>query len=549
MATGSRSEASGSAPLKGAMLTRLKVSIIIAAIAVAPLFAGIGQPVRVEGGLVSGVPGQDKSILVFRGIPFAAPPVGDLRWRAPQPVAAWSGLKKTEQFSASCAQTLFPGRAGIGPWTYEFLTHNEVSENCLYLNVWTPAKSAHAKLPVFVYIYGGGFTGGSGAVPIYDGEGLARKGLVVVTFNYRLGVFGFLAHPELTKESGHNASGNYGLLDQIAALRWVRANILAFGGDPARVTIAGQSAGAISVHYLLASPLAKGLYQGAIAQSGGSSVETGAGVPAIAPNDLAAAEADGVRFASQKGVSSLRELRAMTWQELLKPVPWGQPGLPRFSPIVDGYVAPLSPLDALMQGKLNDVTVLTGCTTSEIAFGLMGPRPRVSADIYQHQAARKYGAAADEFLKLYPAGSDDRANESRTAASTDEALVGMYLWARKRDAAARTKTFIYLWDHPMPGPQAARWAAFHSSEIVYAMNTLYASDRPFTDTDRKIADMMSSYWANFAASGDPSGRGLPHWPSVGEKPEIMELGDRTGAVPLADDPARIAFFERYLGHE
>jgi para-nitrobenzyl esterase len=514
-----------------------------------PLLAAIEQPVKVEGGLVAGVAGQDKSILVFKGIPFAAPPVGDDRWREPQPVAAWTGVKRAEQFSASCAQTLFPGRAGIGPWTYEFLTHNEVSEDCLYLNVWTPAKSAHGKLPVFVYIYGGGFTSGSGAVPIYDGEGLARKGLVVVTFNYRVGVFGFLAHPELTKESPHHASGNYGLLDQIAALRWVHKNIAAFGGDPARVTIAGQSAGAISVHYLLASPLARGLYQRAIAQSGGSSVETGAGVPAIAPNNLTAAEADGVKFASQKGVSSLRELRAMTWQELLKPVPWGQPGVPRFSPIVDGYVAPLSPLDALLRGKLNDVTVLTGCTTSEIAYGLMGPGPRVSADIYQHQAARKYGAAADEFLKLYPAGSDDEANTSRTAASTDESLVGMYLWARKRDAAARTRTFIYLWDHPMPGSQAARWGAFHSSEIAYAMDTLYGSDRPFTDADRKIADMMSSYWTNFAASGDPNGKGLPRWLAVGEQREVMELGDHTGTVPLAGDAARIAFFERYLSHE
>jgi len=518
----------------------------ITAAAFLPLFATIHQPVKVNGGLVAGVPGQDKTITVFKGIPFAAPPVGDLRWRAPQPVVAWTGVKKAGEFSNSCVQTLTPGHNGFGPWTYEFLTHNEVSEDCLYLNVWTPAKSAHAKLPVFVYIYGGGFNSGSAEVPIYDGEGLARKGLVVVTFNYRVGILGFLAHPELTKESGYSASGNYGLLDQIAALRWVQTNITAFDGDPARVTIAGQSAGAISVHYLLASPLAKGLFQRAIAESGGSSVTTGSGLPAVAPRTLSEAEADGARFATQKGAASLRELRAISWQNLLKPVPAGPAGFLRFSPIVDGYLAPVAPLDALTAGKLNDVAVLTGCTTSEIAGGLMGPPPRTTADQFRNQTAKKYATAADEFLKLYSAGSDDEANASRTEASTDEALVGMDLLARKRDAAARTKTFIYLWDHPMPGPQAARWGAFHSSEIAYAMDTLYASDRPFADADRKIADMMSSYWANFAASGDPNGQGQPHWPAVGEKAEVMELGDHTGPVPLASDAARIAFFGKYL---
>jgi len=524
-----------------------------AAAAMLPLFAAIEQPVKVEGGLVAGAPGRDKTITVFKGIPFAASPMGDLRWRAPQPVAAWTGVKKAAEFGNSCVQTLTPGHDGFGPWTYEFLTHNRVSEDCLYLNVWTPAKSARAKLPVFVYIYGGGFNSGSAEVPIYDGEGLARKGLVVVTFNYRVGVFGFLAHPELTKESGYNASGNYGLLDQIAALHWVQRDIAAFGGDPARVTIAGQSAGAISVHYLLASPLAKGLFQRAIAESGGSSVTTSAGVPAVAPSTLAEAEDDGAKFATQKGASSLHEMRAMTWQELMKPVQTpptaGHPAFLRFSPIVDAYLAPVAPLDALMKGKLTDVPVLAGCTTGEIGGSFMGPAARISAEQYSNWVTKSYEGEADEFLRLYPGADADQANASRTAASTDQALVSMYLWARKRDARSRTKTWIYLWDHPMPGPQAARWGAFHSSEIAYAMDTLYASDRPFTEADRKIADMMSSYWANFAASGDPNGEGLAHWPAVGEKAEVMELGDHTGSVPLAGDAARITFFERYLSHE
>src|SRR5215469_2755528 len=232
-----------------------------------PLGAVIKQPLKVEGGQISGVPGKDTSILVFKGIPYAAPPVGDLRWRAPKPVLAWQGVRKADQFGNSCIQNIVTERK---PWTYEFMTHTEINEDCLYLNVWTPAKSANERLPVYIYIHGGGNTEGSGAVPAYDGEGLAKKGIIVVTVNYRLGIFGFFTHPELTAESDVRASGNYALLDLIAALRWVHENIAAFGGNPNRVTIGGQSAGASNTHSLVASPLAKGLFQGAIAESGSS---------------------------------------------------------------------------------------------------------------------------------------------------------------------------------------------------------------------------------------------------------------------------------------
>ena len=242
------------------------------------------EPLRLKQGLISGVPGTNESIAVFKGIPFAAPPVGAGRWRAPGPAAGWSGVRKAEAFSPSCIQSIATERK---PWTYEFMTHGEISEDCLYLNVWTPATSATARRPVFVYIYGGGNVEGSGAVPVYDGEGLASKGLVVVTFNYRVGVLGFFTHPELSKESPAQASGNYGLLDQIAAVKWVHDNIAAFGGDPARITIAGQSAGASAVHNLTASPLAKGLFHRGIADSG-SSIAAGGARP------LKDQEADGV---------------------------------------------------------------------------------------------------------------------------------------------------------------------------------------------------------------------------------------------------------------
>ena len=270
-------------------MQHLMALLLVAAL---PLGAAITKPVRVEGGRVSGMAGRQASIMAFKGIPFAAAPVGELRWRAPRAVVPWKGVRKATEFGASCMQTIVEERK---PWTYEFMTHNQISEDCLYLNVWTAARSPRERLPVFVYIYGGGNTEGSAAVPAYDGEGLASKGVVVVTVNYRLGLLGFFTHPELSKESGVNASGNYALLDLVAALRWIQANIVAFGGDPRRVTIGGQSAGAANVHSLVASALAKGLFHGAIAQSGSS-------VAALASTRrLAEQEQTGVKFAESKG--------------------------------------------------------------------------------------------------------------------------------------------------------------------------------------------------------------------------------------------------------
>jgi para-nitrobenzyl esterase len=511
--------------------------IAAAVLAAGSLNAAITQPVKVEGGLVSGVPATDAAIMAFRGIPFAAPPVADLRWRAPKPVVAWQGVRAADKFSASCIQNVVRERK---PWTYEFMTHGAISEDCLYLNVWTAAKSPAEKRPVYVYLYGGGFSEGSAAVPVYDGEGLAKKGLVVVTINYRVGVLGFLAHPELTKESDHQASGNYGLLDQIAALRWVRGNIAHFGGDENRVTVAGQSAGGVSVHDLTASPLAKGLFQRAIVESGGSSIDRSA---LGAARTLAQAEDDGRKFAESKGagsinsinsINSIKDLRAMSWQKVTE----SSPGL-RYAPIVDGYSLP-GPVR--MQ---NDVVMLTGANVGEL--GGLGPPPApMTAEKFRSQARQRYGAAADEFLKLYPADTDEAARMSQSRSVRDQALVSMYLWARERSKTARTRVYEYLWDHALPGPDAERYGAFHTSEVPYVMNTLNMSDRPFTDADRKIAGMMSSYWTNFAATGDPNGKGLAAWPAVGERPEVMEVGDKTELIPVAGSEAKFKFFEAFF---
>jgi para-nitrobenzyl esterase len=506
-------------------------------LAAVPAFAALNQPIKVEGGLVAGMPGKDPSIATFKGIPFAAPPVGDLRWRAPRPVVAWKGVLQANLFGPSCMQNIVAERK---PWTFEFMTHTDVSEDCLFLNVWTAAKSARERLPVYVYIHGGANTEGSGAVPAYDGEGLAKKGVVVVTVNYRLGILGFFTHPELTAESDVHASGNYALLDLIAALRWVHENIAAFGGNPERVVVGGQSAGASNTHSLVASPLAKGLFHGAIAESG-SSVN---GLGLMSARTLAEQEKLGVKFAEAKGAHSLADLRKMSWQELTAPIAGGGPGNTfRFGVVVDGYVQPAPAGEMFAQGKQNDVPTLTGCNRDE---GGASPQPTVTAEAFQRQAKQRYGDLADEFLALYPAANDEQARAALNESSRDAERVSMYLWAVGRGKTAKAPAYTYFWDHVLPGPDAGKYGAFHTSEVPYVMNALGMSERPFTDEDRKIADMMSSYWANFIRTGDPNGKGLPHWPAAGGSAGMtMEVGDHTAPIPVADK-AKLAFFEKAL---
>jgi para-nitrobenzyl esterase len=481
-----------------------------------PLGAALPDAVRTTGGQLSGTPGADRSVRVFKGVPFAAPPVGDLRWRAPKAAAPWQGVRKAVEFGANCMQQIVDRR---DPWTYEFMAHGATSEVCLYLNVWTAASRAGEKRPVFVYIYGGGFNEGSGSVPAYDGEGLAKKGLVVVNMNYRVGVLGFLAHPELTKESDRNSSGNYGLLDQLAALQWIHDNITAFGGDPGNVTIAGQSAGAMSVHALVWSPLAKGLFHRAVAQSGSVNL----------PRKLAEAEPEGVRFAESKGAKSIADLRAMTWEQLSAR---GQAAPPRFAPVTDEWLIPSDPAPA-------GVPFLIGSNADE---GGATPNPTITLEAFREQAKRRFSDRTDEFLKLYPVASDTDARGMQNASARDQARANLYLWAVKRQGANKSKVFTYFFTHPLPGPDVAKYGAFHTSEVPFVFNSLSRSDRPFTDADRKLGDLISSYWANFARTGDPNGKGLPHWPAVTAGSALtMELGDRPGPIPVASQP-QLEFF-------
>ena len=528
--------------------TKLAVLSITIAATAAPAARQIKQNspaplgiLKVAGGRISGAPAAGGRISAYKGIPFAAPPVAELRWRAPQAVRPWKDVRLADAFAASCVQNIVDVRK---PWTYEFMAHGRVSEDCLYLNVWTPARSASERNPVLVFIHGGANTEGSGSVPVYDGEGLAAKGVVAVTINYRLGVLGFLAHPELTKEAPYHASGNYGLLDQIAAVRWVRDNIAAFGGDPRRIAVAGQSAGAAAVRNLLISPLAKGTFQRAIAESGASVTGFGSNT-----RTLADAEQSGLRFSQEKGARSLADLRAMSWQQLVAQpaAPGGAPaGAPpfRWGTILDGHALTVSEAEAFASGSHNDVPVLAGSNKDE---GGAVPKPATTLEAYRKQAEQRYGDRAAEFLKLYPAASDEEAGAAQNESARDQSRVGTYLWAARRAKTARTKTFTYFWTHALPGPDSAQYGAFHTSEVPYVLNTLAMSDRPFSDADRKIADTMSSYWANFAATGDPNLRELATWPSVGESPDkTMAVGDSFEPIPLAGSPGKLKFWTALL---
>jgi para-nitrobenzyl esterase len=496
------------------------------------------KSVRTADGLVSGAEDQN-GVAAYLGIPFAASPVGNLRWHPPEPAPKWSGIRQADHFGASCMQDEPGARL---PWTAEFMTQGPVSEDCLFVNVWSSARASEAKQAVMVYIYGGGFTEGSGEVAVYNGENLARKGVVVVTFNYRVGALGFLVYPALTQESPNHSSGNYGLLDQIAALKWVHANIAAFGGDPARVTIFGQSAGAMSVAYLMRSPLAKGLFARAIAESGpglfmGNSASIG--------TPLAQAEKRGENFAESKGAHSLAELRAMPAADFFKSTPGapGASGMPASpgGPAADNWVVPEA-------DPAEQVPVIVGMVSGDAAFAAgFGAAPPKTVAEYDSQAEKIYGTMAPEFLKLFPAAQDSNVAAALQASHVDRARVSIYLWAGEQ-AKHSPRVYTYFFDHPIPWPQHPEFGAFHTSEVPYIFENLGILDRPWQPIDHKLSTEMSSYWSNFAKSGDPNGAELPRWPEYHpESHTTMKLGAETGPIPIAA-PARFAFFARFLEH-
>lgn len=484
--------------------------------------------VKTMNGMVSGTSNAAGDIKIFKGIPFAAPPVGELRWQPPQPVEGWRGVRKCDAFSASPMQNK---PVPFMMYTEEYLIPEKpISEDCLYLNVWTGAKAGNEKRPVIVWIYGGGFVTGGSACAIYDGEELAKKGVVFVSINYRVGVFGFLAHPELTKASGGKSSGNFALLDQVAALQWVKENIAAFGGDPDRVTIAGQSAGAFSVNALMASPLTKGLFQRAIAESGGMFNVDGRALT------LQAAEENGIKFMNAVHANSIEDMRKMSADDLQKAA-----GSFAASPVIDGYVLPANVYDIFSTAKQNDVPLLTGWNGDE-GFA---PQTIPTPEAYKADAEKKYGDLAGEFLKVFPGNDEEQIKKSQFALGRDNIFSWQnYTWAKMQTTHGKNKAYLYQFNHVSPTQE--KYGAFHSSEICYALHTLHTWKLPFTDEDRKLEDVMSTYWVNFATTGDPNGKGLSTWKAFDpKKPQVMVLNtDAQNMKPIAAQ-AEFDFMDKY----
>ncbi len=512
------------------------ISLAVMIAAAFSLLAG-GDPgvVRTEDGPISGVI-DSQGVTSYRGIPFGAPPVGNLRWRAPQPVVRWTTVRKADHFGNACFQIQDFSRL---PWSEPFMEQGPVSEDCLYLNVWTAAKSPSERRPVMVFLYGGGFVEGSGSVAVYDGAHLASRGVVVVNLNYRVGTLGFLVYPELTKESGHGSSGNYGLLDQIAALLWVHKNIAAFGGDPGRVMIFGQSAGASSVYALMQSTLAKGLFDRAVVESGNRIFTS----PAISQPTLADREQMGVRWAESKGAHSLAELRELSPEVLFKSATAGGPALPN-QPVVDGWVLP-APGSA---PPASEVPLIVGMVADDLGVNPpdFGPGQKPSRAAYRDAAKKKYGDKANEFLKLYLVTSDDAAAEMKKDAARDQVRVSIDLWSATQMHLSG-KVYTYYFDRAIPWPEHPEFGAFHTSEVPYVFGNLELSRHPFEPIDQQVSDAVSSYWMNFAASGDPNGKSLASWPAyLPTAHKTMELGAKMGLMPEAAIPERLAFQIAYL---
>jgi para-nitrobenzyl esterase len=454
--------------------------------------------------------------------------VGKLRWRPPQPPKHWQGVRQATQFANSCPQLPYPSNGLFAGTTAP------TGEDCLYLNIWTAAKSSDDRLPVMVWIHGGGLERGTGSASGYDGENLARKGVVVVTINYRLGVLGFLALPELTAESPRHSSGNYGSMDQIAALLWVQRNIAAFGGDPGRVTIFGQSAGSVSVNVLMASPLANGLFQRAIGESGGS----------FGPMmTLAEAEKRGLKISVELGVTQdvVKSLRAKSADLLVQSSANGE-----VAQIVDGWVLRQSVYAVFAAGNKNDVPLIVGNNANE--GGNLAPLPNgtISPTEFAEQAHKEFGALADKFLQVYPAGStEDQAAASHFASFRDEYFGwDMRTWARMETQTSRSHAYRYYFTRVPPGRAGARLGAFHAAELAYVFEN-FPFRLFYVDADKELGEIISGYWVNFAKTGDPNGAGLPVWPAYDrEKDDVLEFGDAV-RVQSGVNGAGLDFFDAY----
>jgi para-nitrobenzyl esterase len=488
-----------------------------------------GPIVKAPAGALEGQ--MEGDLHVFKGIPFALPPVGAARWNPPSPMTRWTGVRKATEFGAACWQPK--------PTLSTIYTRNPMpmSEDCLTLNIWTPIHAKNA--PVFFWIYGGALVGGASREENYDGARLAARDIVVVSINYRLGVLGWLAHPELSKESPLGVSGNYGLLDQIEALKWVHSNIRAFGGDPSNVTIAGESAGALSVMYLMAAPPARGLFAKAIAESA-YMIST----PELrkASFGTPSAEDTGVKFAAALHVPDIAAMRAMDAEKLSLAAPaagyapWGT---------IDGHVLLRQLVDVFDKGEQAPVPILAGFNSGEIrSLRILAPQPPASAAEYEATIRDRYGDLADEFLRLYPSTS----MQESILATTRDALYGWTAQRLVRKQTARgQQSFLYFWDHGYPAADAAVLHGFHASELPYVFGTFDRTPPlwpkiPATLEEKKLSEGMVGYWSSFAHTGKPRAAHEPDWPAFGTSASYMAFGE----VPKPSDhplPGMYEFIE------
>jgi para-nitrobenzyl esterase len=487
--------------------------------------------VKTHSGAVEGK--DDGKVKTFLGIPYAAPPMGDLRWKAPQPVAKWSGVKKATEFGYHCMQGKVFG---------DMVFHDPGgSEDCLTLNVWVPDNHLEPKLPVMVWIYGGGFVAGTTSEARQDGYHLVQQGVIVVSMNYRLGVFGFLVHPELAKESGHNSAGNYGLLDQLAALKWVHENISAFGGDPENVTIFGESAGSFSVSAQMASPLAKGLFQKAIGESGAAFSRSGLSFDAMS----ARAEKDLKLVKDKLGVSTLAELRAVPAEKLVETFGKAGPEAFAFGPDIDGYFLPESVPAIFAAGKQNDVPLIAGWNRDEGSFEIAFNPQKPTAEAFKATAQKDFGDKADEFLKLYPTDTPEHVLRSAEDYAGDKFIAfSTWDWMEAQSKTGKQPIYRYRFDMTPfnKNPNAPRMGAYHSAEIEYVFGQLDSkTDVLWSDADRHVSEIMQKYWSDFAKNGNPNGPGLPNWPPY-------DAADGWPVMILSGEPTpqKDTLRERYL---
>lgn len=462
------------------------------------------QEVTTKYGVLKGH--EKDEVAVFKGIPFAAAPVGELRWQAPKPPEAWSGVRLADQFSPICMQMgMYPKDSPL----------EEMSEDCLYLNIWKPQEPKQHKLPVMLWLYGGGLTNGSASSPLYSGGSLAKQDVIVITANYRLGALGFLAHPELSEEAEYGSSGNYGLLDMIAVLRWIQENIGYFGGDPSNVTIFGQSSGAISISALTASPLADGLFQKAIAQSGGlfEPIELDEGF------SLSVLEQAGERFAARAGVSSLAELRSISAEDLIKvPV--------HTSMNMDGHVLIQSPYDAYKNKEFNNISVLLGNTVDEGQEFISDLS--ITKESYQGELKKHFPGWLVWLTAPSPGKTDDEAIKAAGSFEGDIRFKwNMWTWAKLASKEIENKVYVYQFAKPLPvakDADEAGWGAVHGSDLYYVFGNLDQHNWNWAEVDYRLSDIMIKYWTNFAKCGNPNSEGLPKWPEFSEdSPKALYL--------------------------